>query len=208
MQLAVVAHIRHTYTPYDRLLREVPYLHARQRIEEATLDKLAEWRGDNDQELDVMEDILREVIVIPEDDEAGESPSDSTVDRGYDGNSKQAVPAQAVENTLVTRPINYAATDAHVREESLEPGEIEDARFIGHGQYIIDKQDQRGMERDGARRLRAWEEARDRLKRPRAEPRIAEVSSPRRPTNRNGEQKDGDHMVFPNPLYQVRPDGL
>ena len=178
-QLAVVAHIRHTYTDYDKLLRQVPYLSARQMVERATLDKLADWRGENDEEPNVMEDILREVIVIPEDEETEGPSQDLTKARGDD--EEEGIPGPVAENTLVTRPIDYGASDEAAREDSLELGEIEDARFIGHGQYIIGKQDQGRMERDGARRLRAWEEARDRLRRPRAEPRIIGILSPPKP---------------------------
>ena len=179
-QLAVVAHIRHIYTDYDKLLRKVPWLSARQLIEEKTLEKLVQWRGENNDEPDVMEDILREVIVIPEDDGPEETVNSLAKAQANDMESQRATPTEMMEHTLVTKTIDYGAKDAKDRQESPELGEVEDARFIGHGQYIIDRQDQGRIERDGARRLRAWEDARDRLRRPQAEPQVVEILSPPR----------------------------
>lgn len=41
-QLAVVAHIRHIYTDYDRLLKVTSFHEARTTVEEPTLAKLVE----------------------------------------------------------------------------------------------------------------------------------------------------------------------
>ncbi|KAK5051434.1 hypothetical protein LTR84_003086 [Exophiala bonariae] len=73
-QLSVVAHIRHVYTDYDRLLRQVAYNDARHTVEQATLAKLVEWRGDDDQADEAAKhaaaDALREVIVISDEDDS------------------------------------------------------------------------------------------------------------------------------------------
>ncbi len=73
-QLSVVAHIRHTYTNYDRLLRRLPYNQARHEVEEVTLKKLVEWRGDDDSKGDdsrqrAVDDLVRDVIVVSDDDD-------------------------------------------------------------------------------------------------------------------------------------------
>ncbi|KIW82411.1 hypothetical protein Z517_05438 [Fonsecaea pedrosoi CBS 271.37] len=79
-QLSVVAHIRHNYTQYDKLLRQMPYNEARHMVEKETLVKLVEWRGGEDTTLEnttgAADDLLKEVIVIS-DEEASESDSDS-----------------------------------------------------------------------------------------------------------------------------------
>lgn len=72
--LSVVAHIRHTYTNYDRLLRRLPYNQARHEVEEVTLRKLVEWRGDDDTKGDdsrqrAVDDLVRDVIVVSDDDD-------------------------------------------------------------------------------------------------------------------------------------------
>lgn len=73
-QLSVVAHIRHTYTNYDRLLRQVNYNDARHAVEKDTLMKLVEWRGDENDKSDesrkAVDDIVREVVVLSDEDES------------------------------------------------------------------------------------------------------------------------------------------
>ncbi|KAK7903371.1 hypothetical protein LTR67_001390 [Exophiala xenobiotica] len=72
-QLSVVAHIRHVYTEYDKLLRRCPYNEARHAVEQDTLAKLIEWRGDNEVGDEATQraadDLLREVIVISDEDD-------------------------------------------------------------------------------------------------------------------------------------------
>lgn len=73
-QLAVVAHIRHTYTNYDKLLRQVNYNDARHAVEKDTLMKLVEWRGDENDKSEesrkAVDDIVREVVVLSDEDES------------------------------------------------------------------------------------------------------------------------------------------
>jgi hypothetical protein len=80
-QLSVVAHIRHTYTSYDRLLRRLPYNEARHQVEEETLKKLVEWRGDDDNKADdsrraAVNDLVRDVVVISDDDDSNSDAED------------------------------------------------------------------------------------------------------------------------------------
>lgn len=78
-QLSVVAHIRHVYTDYDKLLRRVPYNDARHAVEQSTLARLVEWRGDDDQADEATKhaaaDALREVIVISDEDDSDSEAS-------------------------------------------------------------------------------------------------------------------------------------
>ncbi|KAJ9602067.1 hypothetical protein H2200_013427 [Cladophialophora chaetospira] len=72
--LAVVAHIRHNYTSYDRLLRQVQYNEARHQVEKETLEKIVEWRGGEDMALEdtshAANDLLKDVIVISDEEES------------------------------------------------------------------------------------------------------------------------------------------
>ncbi|KAI9773941.1 MAG: hypothetical protein M1840_006167 [Geoglossum simile] len=68
VQLAALAHIRHQYTNYDKLLRTTPRYHARAKIEETCLRLIVQWRGDGEGDESDIEQILREVIVISDDD--------------------------------------------------------------------------------------------------------------------------------------------
>ncbi|KAJ5808914.1 hypothetical protein N7474_010183 [Penicillium riverlandense] len=69
-QLAVVAHIRHIYTAYDSLLKTTSFQEARTSVEQPTLAKLVEWRGDDENGRTVLEDVFREVIVISDDEDS------------------------------------------------------------------------------------------------------------------------------------------
>ena len=72
--LAVVAHIRHNYTSYDKLLRRVQYNEARHQVEKETLEKIVEWRGGEDMSLEdtghAANDLLKDVIVISDEEES------------------------------------------------------------------------------------------------------------------------------------------
>lgn len=73
VQLAVVAHIRHTYTDYDRMLKTGTWMEARQKVEHVSLAKLKEWRDETGEQSNEIEDTFREVIVL--DDEEDETSS-------------------------------------------------------------------------------------------------------------------------------------
>ncbi|OAP61031.1 hypothetical protein AYL99_06035 [Fonsecaea erecta] len=95
-QLSVVAHIRHNYTQYDKLLRQMPYNEARHMVERETLIKLVEWRGGEDTTLEsatgAADDLLKEVIVIS-DEEASDSDSDSVEPLGQDRVQVEELPS-------------------------------------------------------------------------------------------------------------------
>ncbi|OQV04368.1 hypothetical protein CLAIMM_09260 [Cladophialophora immunda] len=97
-QLSVVAHIRHNYTQYDKLLRQMPYNEARHMVEKETLIKLVEWRGGEDTTLEsatgAADDLLKEVIVISDED-ASESDSDSVEPLGQDRVQVEELPSNS-----------------------------------------------------------------------------------------------------------------
>lgn len=82
VQLAVLAHIRHTHTRYDKLLRETTWINARKVVEPVCLDVLMKWRGDEETGRDQLDEILREVVVITdsEDEDEDDSSDDETSD--------------------------------------------------------------------------------------------------------------------------------
>ncbi|MCJ1392242.1 hypothetical protein MMC18_005109 [Xylographa bjoerkii] len=175
VQLAVVAHIRHTYTDYDNLLRQVPWNAARAMIEQASLNKLAQWRGDDDDEPDAMEDILREIIVIPDDDEeedangAGTSIAQSRFADRH--GSVEIVASRNIADDMEMRPIDYSNLRTGTQgPESSESDDDQEVIFLGHGQYVIDRPDQARSKRNRDHRHRAWEEARDRFRYPVSQP--------------------------------------
>ncbi|KAI1269915.1 hypothetical protein F5Y18DRAFT_113324 [Xylariaceae sp. FL1019] len=78
VQLATLAHIRHTLTRYDKLLRESDWPNARKAVEKPCLDIIIKWRGDEETGRDQLDEILREVIEIS--DTEGESDDESSSD--------------------------------------------------------------------------------------------------------------------------------
>lgn len=80
MQLAVVAHIRHVYTDYDKMLKTGTWMQARQNVEHVSLAKLKEWRDESGEQSNEIEDTFREVIVLDDDDESSDEGSLSTLD--------------------------------------------------------------------------------------------------------------------------------
>ena len=81
VQLSVVAHIRHTYTDYDKLLKSGGWMEARSKVESVSLAKLKEWRDEAGEQSHELEETFREVIVLDDDEEASsEEGSTSTPD--------------------------------------------------------------------------------------------------------------------------------
>ncbi|KAL5422706.1 hypothetical protein PMIN07_012424 [Paraphaeosphaeria minitans] len=79
VQLAVVAHIRHTYTEYDNILKHKTgtWTEARQQVEHVSLAKLKEWRDETDEASNELEETFREVIVLDDDEDTSDDESPS-----------------------------------------------------------------------------------------------------------------------------------
>ena len=169
VQLAVVAHIRHMYTGYDKLLKEVPWQAARSLVEKQTLTKLAEWRGEDEGDSNAIEEILREVIVISDDeddndggnDEQSQSSDTRRFSRLYGRDSVEVVTRDTAPQAVQLQTIDFSRREdeRHVATPVIE----DEARysFIGQGQYSIAARDPERIQRDEARRLQVWQEARN-----------------------------------------------
>ncbi|KAG5661070.1 hypothetical protein KAF25_002713 [Fusarium avenaceum] len=96
VQLAVLAHIRHTHTRYDTLLRETSWQNARKVVETLCLDTLVKWRGDEESGRDQLDEILREVVVI--------SDSDGD-DSGHESDSSVEEVVYQPLNPILSRPV-------------------------------------------------------------------------------------------------------
>ena len=79
VQLAVVAHIRHMYTDYDKLLKTDGWLEARSQVEHVSLAKLKEWRDEAGEQSNELEETFREVIVLDDDDDDDSSSSGASM---------------------------------------------------------------------------------------------------------------------------------
>jgi hypothetical protein len=104
VQLAVVAHIRHMYTDYDKLLKTGSWMQARQNVEHVSLAKLKEWRDEAGEQSNEIEDTFREVIVLDDEDESSDEDSFSTPDEREQ--SMEIVSSRATARDL--QPERYA----------------------------------------------------------------------------------------------------
>lgn len=163
VHLAVGAYIRHTYTDYDRLLKSHGYLDARAIVEPLTLDKVLEWRDEKD-DADAVEDILREVIVISDDEEEG-IDDDSFDDRS---SSVEIAPSREISHDVHVQPIDYSTLDQRSRfERPVSPEEdwAPAVKFIRRLSPAPIQEHQDRVARHHAQRYQKWQEAIDRSRR-------------------------------------------
>lgn len=172
------------YTDYDKLLKEIPWQAARQTVQDATLLKCSEWRGEegSDDADDAMEDILREVIVISEDEDETDGPHDRLHPRRVDDDEASVI----VLDEMETHPINYGALNEEDLQKVMSPEPNDNITFqaLGNGQYVISHNDPARDEKNSARRLRTWAETRGRFRRPPQEPEVVYELDPQQPVQR------------------------
>ncbi|KAH6882790.1 hypothetical protein BKA58DRAFT_373930 [Alternaria rosae] len=113
VQLAVVAHIRHTYTDYDKLLKTDGWSEARGQVEKVSLAKLKEWRDEDGKQSNELEETFREVIVLDDDDEAS-SDEGSMATPDEREQSMEIVSSRATARDLQPElHANYPSGDVH-----------------------------------------------------------------------------------------------
>lgn len=152
----MVAHIRHVYTNYDRLLKQTSFHEARTTVEQPTLAKVIEWRGDDENGQTVLEDVFREVIVIS-DDEDSESEEDAAPVAGNQKTTVEILPSDPRTHEIRTQPISNAKTGQDIPREPSEeapPG----FRFVTRvpANHSVNR---RGFSRYQASRSQAWTRA-------------------------------------------------
>ena len=134
-QLSVVAHIRHSYTNYDKLLRQVPYNEARHQVEKTTLRKLVEWRGDENDKTEesrrAVDDAVREVVVLSD-----EEDSDSELEEG------QVVEGKDLKVEPVSKPVRPEVTTEH---RPVSPGELSSGEDAPRGYRYLPQTSRRNQ---------------------------------------------------------------
>ena len=159
-QLGVLAHIRHTYTNYDQLLKVCGWAEARAAVEPLCLEKIAQWRGDDD-DTDAMSDILREVIVIPDDEEENDLTSgvDSVCNSENREASVEVVAARAAADGVHLRQVTY-------RRSPQGGGDTDvDSDGPSMGTYRAPSTNDRSrLDRGEAHRHKTWAAARNRYR--------------------------------------------
>jgi len=161
----VVAHIRHVYTNYDRLLRIGSYADARAQVEQKCLELLVGWRGSDENGARVLEDVFREVIVISDDEDSDEDYEDEGI--AQRDSSIEIISRTAMAHEVQTRPIDLARSG---------PSDAADARYLSEdeaptGYRIVPAgfrkraSEKRKVDRRGFSRYQAWDQAFDRYRR-------------------------------------------
>lgn len=161
-QLAVLAHIRHTHTRYDSLLKETTWQNARKVVEALCLDHLVKWRGDEETGRDQLDEILQEVVVI--------SDSDSEESEGEDeGETEESSPDVVIDRVTPVaeqgrlNPLALpAAPQGQFPVTSRPPQYLAPAPAIHRSQDHAAHTPRRTTarrENRGFQRYRAWEEA-------------------------------------------------
>jgi Uncharacterized conserved protein (DUF2293) len=178
VQLAVLAHIRHTHTRYDQLLKETSWMNARKAVEPVCLDVLVKWRGDEETGRDQMDEILREVVIITDSEESDES---SEEDDSSDEEDETSSSSSGSISRPASRDRNRSAlpqTQVAGPREPDQHNRIMDREGMASAVVSLqnppkdnskaqrDKKTQRGFKRYQA----AWDEAVSRRKAPKTAP--------------------------------------
>ncbi|KAL4801231.1 hypothetical protein BDV18DRAFT_149712 [Aspergillus unguis] len=162
-QLAVVAHIRHIYTDYDRLLKSTSFHEARATVEQPTLAKLVEWRGDDENGKTVLEDVFREVIVISDDDDESDFEGEVPPPHGRD-TSVEIISSNPVVEELHMRPVGHGTRALRGAQVDTSEDETAPGFRLVRESPKKNKVDRRGFSRYQASRYQAWDRAIDRYR--------------------------------------------
>ncbi|KAK0705241.1 hypothetical protein B0H67DRAFT_613675 [Lasiosphaeris hirsuta] len=167
VQLAVLAHIRHTHTRYDQLLNETTWAHARKAVEPLCLDILVKWRGDEETGRDQLDEILCEVVVIS-DSESDDDDEDEDEDEEGEC-SDTSVPEDAMDQETIPSgplvPLTPSKTTRSRGEGRPRGSRHRMPNWQARREAKKDekaKKAQRGFSRYKAARDRAWEHALER----------------------------------------------
>lgn len=158
----MVAHIRHVYTDYDRLLKITSFQEARAAVEEPCLAKLVQWRGDDENGTTVLEDVFREVVVIS-DDEDDNNPGPS---HGGRTRSAEIVSNNTIIGNCQTNPMSY---ETSIVDPSAICGSAEDEppagfRYVPLSPRKRSTTNKTKIDRGASSRYQAWDRARHRYR--------------------------------------------
>lgn len=155
-QLAALAHIRHSHTRYDELLREMTWNDARKVVQPACCDVLVKWRGDEETGRDQLEEILREVVVISdsEDEGAAEDEYPDVLSKLAAAESRRRRYASTVHRRTASTATLQEGTAAMNASRPIAPG--------ANGGPTAERIQRRGFKRYAAMQ-QAWDDALKRL---------------------------------------------
>lgn len=171
IQLAVLAHIRHTHTRYDQLLKETQWINARKVVEPVCLDILVKWRGDEETGRDQLDEILREVVVITDSENEDEDEGEYSTDEDASDKEGEVTPESSPEVISQSKPPilrpQVAHSDVHRPQSIISQhaiGSIPRAKeaIASRTRSKTDQNDNEGRRRGNQRYRDAWAEAQGR----------------------------------------------
>ncbi|CZR53287.1 uncharacterized protein PAC_03165 [Phialocephala subalpina] len=178
VQLAVLAHIRHTHTRYDKLLRETSWMNARKAVEPVCLDVLVKWRGDEETGRDQMDEILREVVIITDSENESDSSEDddSSDEEGEvtSASSPEAPSLPVSRNEQRPMPPSIQPIPSAGPRTSRVPGRNNNGAISSRTRSKVNPNPQKKAQRGFKRYQAAWEDAvHRRQERPASGPNLA-----------------------------------
>lgn len=154
------------YTEYDRLLKKTSFQEARRRVEDSTLEKVVQWRGDDENGKFELEDVFREVIVISDDEDEDEDDSEEDLPNEPISSGRhpsiEIVSSNAVASDLVTRTLNYGIPSTESLQDLSEDEASSGFRFVSDS--AMRKANKSKIDRRGFSRYQAWDRAMDRYR--------------------------------------------
>lgn len=159
VHLATLAHIRHTYTRYDELLREMSWQSARRATAPICIKYLVSWRSDDENGRELLDEILREVVVISDSEDDGEDDEDdddSEDDEDEDDDDVQVTGERCFTYSCPPHEANIGARAAFTTRRH-PPGTPAKKAQRGFGRY------KEALYKEAIDR--AYEEAREELRR-------------------------------------------
>lgn len=146
------------YTNYDRLLKTTSFHEARSLVEEPTLARLVEWRGDDENGKKVLEDVFREVIVISDDEDSDTEEEETIPSQISRDHSVEIVSVSSNPRAeeLHTKPLDYENPSTRKSLHELSDDEAPPGfRFIPESPKLKKSK----IDRRGFSRYKAWDRA-------------------------------------------------
>lgn len=161
-----MAHIRHVYTEYDQLLKKTSFQEARRKVEDSTLERLVQWRGEDDNGMPELEDVFREVIIISDDEDEDDEGSHSSYSSDFEVINRDPSVEILSSNVITDRLEAAGEKDANLVTTPLENAGT--GEFTGRYNIVqrvpAQKPNKSKIDRRGFNRYQAWDRAMGRFR--------------------------------------------
>lgn len=174
-----MAHIRHLYTDYDKLLKTTSFQDARRSVEDSTLEKLVQWRGDDESGMPELEDVFREVIVISDDE--GDTEESDFIENDNAPSTDWGLSVEVLSSQVAADKVDFITNDDINHIVSPFPVRVGRKPLFSDYNFGAGATNQASskarVDRRGFSRYRAWDRAMDRYR----EKALSKYDEPRLP---------------------------